>query len=129
MNDLAFAVRGVDLPVSHGFVTWVCGGWAEKLRGMCPPREHADLDLLYPAPDFERLDLLELDWVAMEIEWRRAFMPDGVLFELPLARRDPDGWCTRSHRWPWNVFAAHGHVSTASTDALASYRSWYTSAA
>ena len=34
-------VRGVD--------TWVFGGWGEELRGLIAPREHADLDLLYPA--------------------------------------------------------------------------------
>jgi hypothetical protein len=130
VNDLSFVVRAVDLLASHGFATWVCGGWAEELRGLCPPRDHADLDLLYPAPGFERLDLLELDWVeAKRSEWKRAFLLDEVLVELLLVRRDADGWCTRSQRWPSNVFAAQGRVSVASADALASYRAWYERAA
>lgn len=130
MNDLEFVVRAVDLLASHGFATWVCGGWAEELRGLCPPRDHADLDLLYPAPDFERLDLLEVEWIeAKRSDWKRAFRLDGVVVELLLVRRGPDGWYTRSHRWPANVFAAQGRVSAASADALASYRAWYERAA
>ena len=33
----------------EGIDTWVFGGWGEELRGLIRPREHVDLDLLYPA--------------------------------------------------------------------------------
>ena len=35
---------------------WLFGGWAEELRGLGAPREHSNIDLLYPGRDFERLD-------------------------------------------------------------------------
>src|SRR5437868_1475354 len=31
--------------------TWILGGWAEELRGICSPRSHNDIDLLYPADE------------------------------------------------------------------------------
>ena len=50
VNDLD--VRRCARPTccwSHqGVETWVFGGWGEELRGLKPPAQHADLDLLYP---------------------------------------------------------------------------------
>jgi hypothetical protein len=40
--------------------TWLCGGWAEELWGLCYPRVHHDIDLLYLATNFVRLD----QWLA-----------------------------------------------------------------
>lgn len=40
--------------------TWLFGGWAEDLWGLCFPRPHQDVDLLYPAANFVQLD----QWLA-----------------------------------------------------------------
>jgi hypothetical protein len=36
--------------------TWLFGGWAEELWHLSPPRLHRDIDLLYPARNFQQLD-------------------------------------------------------------------------
>jgi Aminoglycoside-2''-adenylyltransferase len=134
VNDLAFVLRAVDLLRSHGVRTWLCGGWAEELRGQRPPGEHADLDLLYPAPDWARIDELELDWIeAKRAPWKRAFSLEGTSVELLLVERDSRGWFTRRagqrHDWPPDVFSANGRVGVASAAALSSYRASYRRAA
>jgi len=127
VNDLDFVVRAVDLLWSRGLRTWVFGGWGEELRGLAPPWQHADLDLLYPAPDWRRVDDLRLDWVeAKHLPWKRAFVLEGTLVELFLVERDEAGWYTqlkrRRHDWPDNVFSTNGRLAVASTVALAGYR-------
>jgi hypothetical protein len=127
VNDLAFVLRAVDLLSAHGVRTWVCGGWGEELRGLRPPGDHADLDLLYPAPGWARVDELELDWIEQERSpWRRAFALDGTTVELRLVERERGGWFTRSaglrHDWPADVFATSGRIAVASTSALVGYR-------
>ncbi|HEY3184509.1 MAG TPA: hypothetical protein VGJ77_16835 [Gaiellaceae bacterium] len=123
MNDLAFVLRVVDLLASHGLRMWVFGGWGEELRGLRPPCGHADVDLLYPAPDFARLDTLDLDWIAAKrYPHKRAFVLDGVRVEVLLVARDEHGWHTGAHRWPANVFASAGRLPVASMDALSAFR-------
>lgn len=36
--------------------TWLFGGWAEELSGLCSPRPHRDIDLLYAAQSFDRME-------------------------------------------------------------------------
>jgi hypothetical protein len=123
VNDLTFVLRVVDLLASHGLRTWVFGGWAEELRGLTVPRTHRDVDLLYPAPGFARLDAVDFDWIAAKrFPHKRAFLLDGVMVELLLVARDEDGWHTGAHRWPANVFASAGRLPVASADALSAYR-------
>jgi hypothetical protein len=127
VNDLDFVVRAVDLLWSRGIRTWVFGGWGEELRGLAPPWEHADLDLLYPARDWSRVDELRLDWVASKhLPWKRAFVLEAITVELFLVERDELGWYTqlkrRRHDWPDNVFSTNGRLAVASTVALAGYR-------
>jgi hypothetical protein len=123
VNDLTFVLRVVDLLASHGLRTWVFGGWGEELRGLRAPCTHADVALLYPAPDFARLDTLDLEWVAARrLAHRRAFVLDGVLVELLLVARDGEGWHTGAHRWPSNVFVSAGRLPVASAEALGAYR-------
>jgi hypothetical protein len=134
VNDLDFVLRASDLLWSRGIRTWVFGGWGEELRGLIPPREHADLDLLYPARNWSRVDTLHLDWVdAKHLPWKRGFVFDGVLVEIFLAERDEAGWFTqlkrRRHDWPDNVFSTNGTVAVASTAALAGYRNAHLRAA
>jgi hypothetical protein len=127
VNDLDFVLRAVDLLSSRGIKAWVFGGWGEELRGLRPPREHTDLDLLYPARDWARVDALDLEWVAAKhLPWKRAFVLEGTLVELFLVERDDEGWFTqlarRRHGWPDNVFSTNGRVGVASTAALVGYR-------
>jgi len=134
VNDLAFVLRAVDVLSAHGVRTWVCGGWAEELRGLRPPGEHTDLDLLYPAPSWARVDELELEWIEPKRSpWKRAFVLDGTTVELLLVQRDPRGWFTRSagrrHDWPPDVFATNGRIAVASAAALSGYRASYRRAA
>jgi hypothetical protein len=134
MNDLDFVVRAVDLLWAKGIRTWVSGGWGEELRGLVPPREHADLDLLYPARDWRRVDALELDWIGEKrFAWKRAFTLEGTMVELFLVERDERGWFTqlkrRRHDWPDNVFSTNGRLPVASTAALAGYRAAHIRAA
>jgi hypothetical protein len=135
VNDLTFVLRAVDLLWSQGVRTWICGGWAEELRGLSPVRQHEDLDLLYPAPGWTRVDRLELDWVeGKRFPWKRAFVLDGVLVELVLVERDAQGaWFTglgrRRHIWPPDTFAANGRLPVASAAALTGYRGSYRRAA
>jgi hypothetical protein len=134
LNDLEFVLRAVDLLASHRVRAWICGGWGEELRGLVPPREHADVDLLYPARDWSRVDALELEWIdAKRCPWRRAFMLDGTAVELFQVDRDSAGWFTDvgggRHRWPADVFRANGRVPVASLSALAGFREAQTAAA
>ncbi len=134
MNDLDFVLRAVDLLWAHGARTWIFGGWGEELRGLAPPREHADVDLLYPARDWRRIDTLAFDWIeGKHRPWKRAFVLEGTVVELFLVERDAAGWYTqlarRRHDWPDNVFSTNGRLPVASSAALASYRRAYERAA
>jgi hypothetical protein len=127
MNDIEFLLRAYDLLAARRVRTWVFGGWGEELRGLAPPREHADVDLLYPARDWSRVDRLDLEWVGgKRVRWQRAFSLDGVRVELFRADRDEAGWFTelghRRHAWPADVFGASGRLPVASTAALAGLR-------
>ena len=136
MNDLLFVERAQSLLRDRGIETWVFGGWGEELRGLIRPREHADLDLLYPSETWEEVDgLTGLDWVpGKRRPWKRAFVLDGVLVELVLVERDAQGaWFTglgrRRHVWPADTFAANGRLPVASAAALTGYRGSYRRAA
>ena len=127
MNDLTFVDRVVALLAAEGIDTWIFGGWGEELRGLGPPRPHADLDLLHPAEDWCAVDRLDLDWIpSKRFPWKRAFVLDATIVELFLVRRDGRGLYTqllrRRHDWPDDVLASNGRLRVASTAALASYR-------
>jgi hypothetical protein len=134
VNDLPFVLRAVDLLRSHGVRTWLCGSWAEDLRGLRPPGRHGDLDLLYPARDWGRVDELRLDWMdGGKLAWMRAFVLEGTMVELFLVERDARGWFTRlggrRHGWPVDVFTTNGRIGVASATALAGFRGAYRRAA
>ena len=130
MNDLAFVERAVALLRARGIDTWVFGGWGEELRGLIRPREHVDVDLLYPAESWDAVDALYLDWIeGKRFPWKRAFRLEDVAVELFLVRHDERGWYTelarRRHDWPENVVASNERLPVASTAALASMRHSY----
>jgi hypothetical protein len=130
VNDLVFVERVQTMLRAEGVETWVFGGWGEELRGLIRPRDHVDLDLLYPGESWEDVDALDLDWIdSKRLPWKRAFAQEAVAVELFLVQRDEQGWYTalrqRVHRWPDNVLASNGHLRVASTAALASFRHSY----
>ena len=134
MNDLQFVMRAADLLAEGGFRVWLFGGWAEELRGLVAPCEHRDVDLLYPGPDFRRLDafLSQLGLAAARGQRSvRTFVLDGIPVELLLVRRDAGGWFSDfpggRHRWPSDVFGRSAWPPVASADALDGYRAAYAS--
>jgi hypothetical protein len=130
VNDLAFVARAIELLASQGIDAWVSGGWGEELRGLIRPREHADVDVLHPAEDWDEVDALRLDWIdAKRFPWKRAFELEGIMVEIFLVQRDERGWYTqlarRRHDWPADLFAEAATLPVASTTALASLRHSY----
>jgi hypothetical protein len=116
-----------------GLQTWLAGGWAEELRGLCPPRPHNDIDLLYPAESFARVDAFlrsrgqaacgqtacgqtagqnveEIQ--AKHFSHKRAMQFAGVMVELLLVQPAEQGCITSffdgRYRFPWpaDVFEA-----------------------
>lgn len=130
-HDLSFVLRVADLLEDARLRTWVCGGWAEELRGLCAPRPHTDIDLLYPGRDFDRVDRFIARGSVDESAGKRrphlrAFVLDGVQVELILVQRDERGWFTElpggRHRWPADVFSTSGRLPVASESALVGFR-------
>ena len=131
-HDLSFVLRVADLLEGARLRTWLCGGWAEELRGLRAPCEHSDIDLLYPGRDFNRVDRFIERAAAVGGEvgknrpHKRAFELEGVLVELLLVQRDDHGWFTDlpggRHRWPPDVFSTAGRLPVASEAALTGYR-------
>jgi len=94
------------------------------------PREHVDVDLLYPAEDWDAVDALPFDWIeGKHFECKRAFVLEATMVELFLVERDEHGWYTqlqrRRHNWPENLLTTNGKLRIASTAALASFRHSY----
>ena len=114
-------------------MTWLFGGWAEELVGLCLPRHHHDVDLLYPAQDFGPVDAFLSDGTVDEITakrfpHKRAFETEGVMVELFLvqgaeSRYYTDFWGVTRHDWPDNVLGVEaGGLRVASAMALVDYR-------
>jgi hypothetical protein len=120
-------------------VTWLGGGWAEELRGMCSPRSHRDVDLLYPAPHFSHLD----QWLAgatdlsvlpaKRFSHKRAFLCEHVMVEvLLLEPGQKEGSTTNFFNrryqliWPHQTLSSLSvkdqMVPVASAEALQQYR-------
>ena len=110
MNDLAMVRRVLAVLAECGAQCWLFGGWAEELRGLRAPGRHGDVDLLYPADEFAAVERLFVSGRAEEIagkrfEHKRAFLFDGVMTEVFLARRDARGlhtmfWGDTRYDWP-----------------------------
>ena len=117
---------------ANSITTWVFGGWAEELHGLCVSRLHNDVDLLFPAKDFDRLDALILCGTFDHIELKRsahkrAVVLTGVMTEIFLVRQDERGaytsfWGRTRHDWPVDVLDHRGGRRVASAAALQGYR-------
>lgn len=92
-NDRAFVRDTMSRLQDAGIKTWLFGGWAEELLGLRSPRDHHDLDLLYPATDFEHVDafiardgrLAEI--TAKRFAHKRASLSEDIMVELLLVQR------------------------------------------
>lgn len=130
MNDREFVRATMDWLRSRGVDTWLFGGWADELRGTIPPRPHQDVDLLYPADNFDLVDELlgSLDEiVAKRFPHKRAFERDGTMIELMLVQSDERGhytsfWNSYRHDWAADAFPDDRIVSA---DAAADFRRNY----
>jgi aminoglycoside-2''-adenylyltransferase len=137
-NDLAFVRETVSRLDEAGIATWLFGGWGEELLGLVASRRHHDLDLLYPAEDFRRVDnLMAADHALTEIAakrlpHKRAFLRCGVMTELFLVRSSSASsgpayftkfWDESSYAWPADVLGTEvDGLRVASAAALQRYR-------
>jgi hypothetical protein len=119
--------------------TWLSGGWAEELRGICAPRSHRDVDLLYPAPHFAHLDQWLADAAdlfalpAKQFSHKRAFLCEQVMIEVILLEPEQKGgfltnFFNRRYQFIWpaqtlSFFQARDRmVPVVSSEALQAYR-------
>jgi len=134
-NDLAFVRQTMGLLETAGIRTWLFGGWAEELLDLSPPRQHHDVDLLYPAADFAVADAFlpacqdMSEITAKHLAHKRAFVRNSIMTELILVRPAPGrGYVTDfgsrlRFRWPDNLLATRADgLRVASAEALRSYR-------
>lgn len=134
-NDLTF-VRGVlSFLADLGMRVWIFGGWAEELRGIVPPRKHADIDLVFPADDFALIDdairagqLTEIG--GKRFPHKRAFVLGDVMVEMLLVEEDGHGlhtdfWGRIRHDWPADLLGYANGLPVASARALSDYRRHY----
>jgi hypothetical protein len=56
INTLDFVCSVMQWFAEAQIVAWLFGGWAEELWHMSPPQPPRDIDLLYPAQNFQQLD-------------------------------------------------------------------------
>lgn len=112
---------------SKSISVWVFGGWAEQLRGLCHPRAHGDIDLLYPCETWDVIDTLIVnerieEIVAKRFTHKRAIVWQRTLVELFLVRFDDRAphtlfWNRVRHDWPADVLGYVGDLPVASAGA------------
>ena len=129
-------------------VTWLFGGWAEELWHLSTPRPHHDIDLLYPAKNFQQLDR----WVsttsgdlfpieAKRFSHKRALLYQQIMIEIVLLEPQTGAYVTNFFNgiyhviWPSDTLTSlplqEGQIAVASHQALQLYRShhpWISSA-
>lgn len=132
INEMS-TVRQVLRTLSDaGLECWLFGGWAEELQGVSEPRPHRDIDVLYVANDFERLDeLIRASQMAevhgKRFHHKRAFLFEGVMVEAFLVETDNSGrftlfWGHARHSWPADTFSRLAKMPVASKAALEKYK-------
>jgi len=138
-NTLPLLLSRVRQLSDAGIAAWIAGGWAEELCGMIEARAHGDIDLLYPAEDFSRLDL----YIASRAEMReivpkrfshkRAVTLRGVMIEFFLLKPLDTGFVTNFFdgrcllHWPadalgWILTATGEYIPVARPHALQAFR-------
>ncbi len=116
-NTWPFVVALCERMEQNGIVVWLAGGWAEERHGLCAPRPHGDVDLLYPATDFAALDaLFAADptftaIAAKRFSHKRAALLEDVMIEWLLVVPTSIGFQTHYFdgavvlSWPADTFA------------------------
>ncbi|HEY9660448.1 MAG TPA: hypothetical protein V6C65_18500 [Allocoleopsis sp.] len=133
MNSKTVLHEVINFLEEDGITTWIFGGWAEELLGMAEPRSHKDIDLLYSAKTFERIDsLLRKNDQLREVtekhfNHKRAFLYKNVLTEVLLVqtengRKYTNFWAKNKFYWPDNTLDNNGSYRIASQSALQKYR-------
>ncbi len=137
-NSLDFVHSVIKRFVDAQIATWLSGGWAEELWGICSPRSHNDVDLLYPAPNFDHVD----QWLetsndfsiipAKRFSHKRAVMCEQIMIELILLEPQGEGHVTNYFAgryqlvWPRDTLCflpmAERSIPLASPQALRLYR-------
>ena len=142
-NTQQFLAATLAFITASGNATWLFGGWAEELWAANDPREHNDIDLLYQAENFDRLQtFIEEDPHMTEIatkrfSHKRAVLYHDVMIEFFLVQQDEKGLFTnffngrRVFYWPVDTLShtiplAGGIVNITSRQALAEYRKYHT---
>ena len=124
--------------------TWLFGGWAEELWQISSPRSHRDIDLLYPAQNFQHLD----QWIstarcelfpieAKRFSHKRAMLYQQIMIEVFLLESQDGKYVTNFFdgnyqvTWPSDTLTSlplqGGQIAIASRQALQFYRHHHSS--
>lgn len=137
-NTFDFVFSVIMRFLDAGIAIWLFGGWAEELWGICSPRNHNDVDLLYSALNFDRID----QWLvtnndfslipAKRFSHKRAVMCNQTMIELVLLEPRENGYVTNYFdgryqlAWPPDTLGflqmADQSIPVASPGALHLYR-------
>lgn len=137
-NTISFLLSVVKLFEEAELPVWVFGGWAEELWQITPKRRHKDIDFLYPAAGFERLDRFiarTKDFQEIQVKrfsHKRAILYQDIMIEFLLVQGADGNYFTdffsgRYHlAWPTDIFCYKANprrnFQIASPQALAVYR-------
>lgn len=103
VNNLEFLKSVYRELENAGICVYVFGGWAEELQNVIVPREHKDIDLLYPSIDFSLVDKFITQKnlkLIKRFPHKRAFSYKEIMVEIFLVQ---DGittfFSTYRHEW------------------------------
>ncbi len=130
-NTLELVIEVKKMLKAANIETWIFGGWAEELLHMIPPRAHNDIDLLYLAEDFNKVDSFLLnnseciEILPKHFHHKRAFRYKGIMIELFLVTKNSEKhstnfWGNIEYTWPKNTFTENKRI--VSKDALRAFR-------
>jgi len=110
-NTLDTLADTLSILAAWGVSCDIFGGWADEILGLRPPWQHRDIDLVYQAADFTKLDLAMIDLAgvflpvpAKHFPHKRAFVFRETLCEIVLIDADDAGpvtyyWGDVAYRW------------------------------
>ncbi len=109
-NDLETLSHIFSILRESGVECDLFGGWAEEMLGICPPRPHTDIDLVYRGRNFDPVDaFLKMqaprvdEVVEKRFSHKRAFRFHGVLCEILLVQ----DWDSRPFTLFWGDAPFH----------------------
>lgn len=138
MHNINLVLDSVQKLESNNIKPWLFWWRAEELLEVIKPRDHHDIDLLYPAENFDILEtFIYQNNNISEIEWKkfshkRAILLDNVMIEFFLLQKVWKCYSTNffgkyTYIWPENtlseILLPNGiHLNIASKEAIAAYR-------